>query len=53
MCPKTNGVAKYTTYIGNLNALTNQYNQSVERRLNGNTNTNIGLTDDITVNEEE
>ncbi len=39
--------------MGNLNALINQYNQSVERRLNGNVNTNQDLTDDIVVNEEE
>ena len=50
---KTNGEAKYTTYMGNLNALTNQYNQSVERRLNGNVNTNQDLTDDIVINGEE
>jgi len=44
---KTKGIEQFTVYIGNLNALTEQYNLSVERRLSGNKNTPQELDDDF------
>lgn len=50
---KTKEIDVFETYIGNLNALTMQYNQSVERRLNGNTSTNQELNDDFDQDQGE
>ncbi|WP_165583331.1 hypothetical protein [Aquimarina atlantica] len=50
---KTKGIDLFETYIGNLNALTIQYNQSVERRLNGNSSTNQELDDDFDQDQGE
>ncbi len=44
---KTKGVEQFETYIGHLNALTEQYNLSVERRLNDKKEVNQALNDDF------
>lgn len=49
---KTKGISQFETYMGNLNALTEQYNLSVERRLsNGKTETDQDLDDDFDPNQ--
>ncbi|GAA4276497.1 DUF6261 family protein [Aquimarina mytili] len=51
---KTKGIAQFEIYIGNLNALTEQYNISVERRLNnGRTEIDQDLNDDFDPNQGE
>lgn len=50
---KTKGIAQFETYIGNLNALTEQYNLSIERRLHGKTSTEQELDDDFDPNQGE
>ncbi len=50
---KTKGLAQFETYIGNLNALTDQYNLSVERRLNNKNTTNEALDDDFDPSQGE
>ncbi len=50
---KTKGITQFETYIGTLNALTEQYNISVERRLNGKVTTNPALDDDFDQNQGE
>ncbi len=51
---KTKGMAQFDTYIGTLNALTEQYNLSVERRLNtGKIEIDQELNDDFDPNQGE
>ncbi|WP_062061622.1 DUF6261 family protein [Aquimarina longa] len=50
---KTKGIEQFETYIGNLNTLTEQYNLSVERRLNNGRNISEELDDDFDQNQGE
>ncbi|WP_282086671.1 DUF6261 family protein [Aquimarina algiphila] len=50
---KTKGITQFETYIGTINALTEQYNLSVERRLNSKTTTDQELDDDFDPSQGE
>ncbi|GGX24811.1 DUF6261 family protein [Aquimarina muelleri] len=50
---KTKGITQFETYIGNLNALTEQYNLSIERRLSNKSDITQELDDDFDPSQGE